>query len=86
MCGVTFFKSLSVFQYKGQWLCKQIFDWTKARVEWDKFVSVEDHPVDTSDFDDSSLWNDMEADASSLRNTYQVDVDDAGVALTGVSE
>ena len=68
MCGVTFFKSLSVFQYKGQWLCKQIFDWTKARVEWDQFVPVED----TSDFDDSALWNDMEADASSLRNTYPV--------------
>ncbi|XP_070191682.1 uncharacterized protein [Littorina saxatilis] len=30
------------------------------------------------------LWNDMEVDARSLRNTYQVDVGDAGVALTGV--
>lgn len=65
---------------------KSIFHLTTCRVDWDKFVLVEDPPVDASDFDDSSLWNDMEIDANSLRNTYQVDVDDAGVALTGVSE
>ena len=45
--------------------------------------SVEDIPLDA---DDVESWNDMERDAHSLRNTYQVDVDDAGVALTGVSE
>ncbi|XP_076469235.1 tudor and KH domain-containing protein homolog [Babylonia areolata] len=30
------------------------------------------------------MWQDMERDARSLRNTYRVDVDDAGVAMTGV--
>lgn len=35
---------------------------------------------------DSDEWNDMEADADSLRNTYNVEIDDAGVAVTGISE
>jgi hypothetical protein len=38
------------------------------------------------DVDNDSMWNDMELDARSLRNTYACDITDAGVALTGVSE
>lgn len=36
--------------------------------------------------DDDDLWDGMKEDANSLRNTYNVDVTDVGVALTGISK
>ena len=36
--------------------------------------------------DSDSYWDGMEEDFYSLRNTYKVDVNDAGVALSGISE
>ena len=38
------------------------------------------------DGDMPTNWNPMEEDYKSLRNAYDVDIDDAGVALTGYRE
>ncbi|KAL8589429.1 hypothetical protein ACOMHN_021581 [Nucella lapillus] len=47
--------------------------------------AAEGGQLDTS-FDSDTMWQDMELDARSLRNTYKVDIEDPCVAATGVSE
>lgn len=42
--------------------------------------------LDDYDLTDLDTWNPMDAEYNSLRNSYNVDVDDAGVALTGYSK